>query len=282
MEIWQFNDPDPLRPFLRVLENHAPHLVDSAHHLLGTDPVPRRSDLIRLAQGLVDSSANIRRAVRILIFSPPVEEELAHFRRLVHWLPDWLPSGWYEHKSLQPLVAELISVTDSLRNCRPLAVVLEYILKRRLPSWRQEASLLSGSLQSPARKHLLSLLIRRLPFHLEPGVRRRLLEKPGLSPGQICEILVAASRLSPMGTHRYLRRMISLHELASPAIPSPSQSRIKQVRHKTEKDLRILSWGQRSREEIAFFERLISYQANELVEVFRLAKKVSQRTKRVV
>jgi hypothetical protein len=282
MEIWQFNDPDPLRPFLRVLEKYAPHLVDSARHLLGTDPVPRRSNLIRLAQGLVESSANVRQAVRVLIFSPPVEEELAHFRRLVDWLPDWLPPGWYEHKALRPLVAELISATDDLRNCRSLAVVLEYILKRRLPSWRQEASLLSGSLQSSTRNHLLSLLNRRLPFPLKPGLRRRLLKKPGLSPGQICEILVAAGRLSPMGITRYLRRMISLYDLASPAIPSPSQSRIEPFCHKSEKDLRILSWGQRSRKEIAFLESLISYQTNELVGVFRLAREVSQRTKRVV
>ncbi|MGD8878622.1 MAG: hypothetical protein PVH75_12750, partial [Syntrophobacterales bacterium] len=124
MEIWQFNDPEPLRPFLRVLENHAPHLVENARRLLGVDPAPRRADLIRLAQGLVDDSASVRQAVRILIFSPPVEEELSHFRRLVHWLPDWLPPGWYEHKSLRPLVAEIISVTDSLRNCRPLALLL--------------------------------------------------------------------------------------------------------------------------------------------------------------
>jgi hypothetical protein len=77
MEIWQFNDPEPLRPFLRVLENHAPHLVNSAGHLLGARPAPRRADLICLAQGLVDNCANVRQAVRILIFSPPVEEELA-------------------------------------------------------------------------------------------------------------------------------------------------------------------------------------------------------------
>ncbi|MGB6379728.1 MAG: hypothetical protein WBG51_01025 [Syntrophobacteria bacterium] len=282
MEIWQFNDPEPLRPFLRVLENHAPHLVDSANHLLRADPAPRRADLICLAQGLVDSSANVRQAVRVLIFSPPVEEELAHFRRLVHWLPDWLPPAWYEHQSLRPLVAELISATDSLRNCRPLAVVLEYILKRRLSSWRQEASLLSGSLKSSTRNHLLSRLINRLPFPLQPGLRRRLLEKRDLSPGQICEILVAANRLSPMGTHRYWRRMVSLHDLASSSIPSPSQSRLEPFCHKPERDLRILSWGQRSLEEVAFLEKLISYQANELVEVFRLAKTVSQRTKRVV
>jgi hypothetical protein len=258
MEIWQFNDPEPLRPFLRVLENHAPHLVDSAGHLFGADPAPRRADLICLAQGLVDSSANVRQAVRILIFSPPVEEELAHFRRLVHWLPDWLPPAWYEHQSLRPLVAELISATDSLRNCRPLAVVLEYILKRRLSSWRQEASLLSGSLKSSTRNHLLSRLINRLPFPLQPGLRRRLLDKRGLPPGQICEILVAASRLSPMGTHRYWRRMISLHDLANSSIPSPSQSRIEPFCHKPEKDLQILSWGQRSPEEVAFLEKLIS------------------------
>jgi hypothetical protein len=282
MEIWQFNDPEPLRPFLRVLENHAPHLVDSACHLLGASPAPRRADLICLAQGLVDNSAKVRQAVRILIFSPPVEEELAHFRRLLHWLPGWLPPGWYEHQSLRPLVAELISVTDSLRNCRPLAIVLEYLLKHRLSSWRQEAGLLSGSLQSSTRNHLLSLLLRRLPFPLQPGLRRRLLVKRGLSPGQICEILVAASRLSPVGSHRYWRRIISLHDRGSPSMPSPSQNRIELCCRKPEKDLHILSWGQRSREEIAFFERLISYQANELVEVFRLAREVSQRTKRVV
>jgi hypothetical protein len=76
--------------------------------------------------------------------------------------------------------------------------------------------------------------------------------------------------------------MISLCDLASPSIPSPSQSRIEKFCHKPGKDLRILSWGQRSLEEIAFLERLISYQTNELVEVFRLAKEVSQLTKRVV
>ena len=282
MEIWQFNDPEPLRPFLRVLENHAPHLVSSAGRLLGASPAPRRVDLIRLAQGLVDNSANVRQAVRILIFSPPVEGELAHFRRLVDWLPDWLPPGWYEHQSLRPLVAELISATDSLQNCRPLAIILEYLLKRRLSSWRQETGLLSGSLQSSTRNHLLSLLLRRLPFPLQPGLRRRFLEKRTLSPGQICETLVAASRLSPIGSQRYWRRMISLHDLASPSIPSPSQSRVEPLCHKPEEDLRILSWGQRGLEEIAFLERLISYQANELVEVYRLAKEVSQRTKRAV
>ena len=282
MEIWQFNDPEPLRPFLRVLENHAPHLVSSAGRLLGASPAPRRADLIRLAQGLVDNSAKVRQAVKILIFSPPVEEELAHFRRLVDWLPDWLPPGWCEHQSLRPLVAELISATDSLRNCRPLAIVLEYIVKRCLSSWRQEADLLSGSLQSSTRNHLLSLLLRRLPFPLQPGLRRRLLKKRTLSPGQICEILVAASRLSPIGSHKYWRRMIALHDLVSPSSPSPSQSRVEPLCHKPEKDLRVLSWGQRSLEEIAFLEKLISYQANELVEVCRLARKVSQRTKRVV
>ena len=282
MEIWQFNDPEPLRPFLRALENHAPHLADNARHLFGADPAPRRADLIRLAQGLVDDSANVRQAVRILIFSPPVEEELAHFCRLVHWLPDWLPPGWHEHQSVRHMVAELISVTDSLRNCRTLAVLLEYILKHRLSSWRQEAGPLSGSLQSSTRHHLLSLLLRRLPFPFQLGLKRQLLEKRGLSPGQICEILVAASRLSPIGTRKYWRRMVALHELAGPSITSPSKSRVEPFCHKSEKDLRILSWGQRSREEIAFFEKLISYQANEPVEVFRLAKEVSQRTKRVV
>jgi hypothetical protein len=76
--------------------------------------------------------------------------------------------------------------------------------------------------------------------------------------------------------------MISLYDLAGPSISSPSQSRTETFCHKPEKDLRILSWGQRSREEIAYFERLIFYQSNELVEVSRLAKEVSQRTRRVV
>ena len=282
MEIWQFNDPEPLRPFLKVLENRAPHLVDNARHLLVVDPPPRRADLIGLAQGLVDDSAKVRQAVRILIFSPPVEEELSHFHRLVHWLPDWLPHGWYKHQSVRPLVAELISATDSLRNSRPLAKLLEYILKHRLSSWRHEASPLSGLLQSSTRHHLLALLLRRLPFPLQPGLKRQLLEKRSLSPGQLCEILVVASRLSPIGSRRYWRRMISLHELAGPSIPSPSRSRVESFCRTSEKDLRILSWGQRSREEIAFFEKLISYQANELIEVFRLASEVSQRTRRVV
>jgi hypothetical protein len=76
--------------------------------------------------------------------------------------------------------------------------------------------------------------------------------------------------------------MISLHDLAGPSIPSPSQSRSETFCYKPEKDLRILSWDQRSQKKIAYLERLISYQSNELVEVFRLAKEVSQRTRRVV
>lgn len=284
MEIWQFNDPEPLRPFIRVLENNAPHLLKSAGHLLGANSAPRRADLIRLAQGLVDNSASVRQAVKILIFSPPVEEELAHFRRLVHWLPDWLPPGWHKHQSVRLLVAELISATDCLRNCRPLALILEYILKRRPSSWSQEAGMLSGSLQSSSHKHLLSVLLGRLPFPLQPGLRRWLSKESALSPAQICEILIASSQLSPAGSLRYWRRMKSLHELelAWPSIQKLSPSGIQPCRYRPKKDLRILSWGQRSRGEIAFFEQLISYQANEPVEVFRLAKKVSQHTKRVV
>jgi hypothetical protein len=68
---------------------------------------------------LVDTSANVRQTVRILIFSPPLDEELAHFRRLVHWLPDWLPPGWYEHQSLRPLVAELIYAVSPLVGRKP-------------------------------------------------------------------------------------------------------------------------------------------------------------------
>jgi hypothetical protein len=48
------------------------------------------------------------------------------------------------------------------------------------------------------------------------------------------------------------------------------------------RDVLINSWGQRSKEEISFLEKLISYQANELSEVFSLALEVSRRTKRVV
>jgi hypothetical protein len=49
-----------------------------------------------------------------------------------------------------------------------------------------------------------------------------------------------------------------------------------------DKDLRIHSWGQRSKVEIEFLEKLISYQARELSAVFGLALEVSRRTKRVV
>jgi hypothetical protein len=49
-----------------------------------------------------------------------------------------------------------------------------------------------------------------------------------------------------------------------------------------DKDVLIHSWGQHTKEEIAFLEKLISYQAKELSEVFSLALEVSRRTKRVV
>jgi hypothetical protein len=47
-------------------------------------------------------------------------------------------------------------------------------------------------------------------------------------------------------------------------------------------NVRILFWSQRRSEEIAYMERLIDYQANELVGVYNLAQEVSQRTRRVV
>jgi hypothetical protein len=283
MEIWQFNDSEPLRPFLQVLENHAPHhLADCARRLHDPNATANRADLVRLAQGLVDDSASVRQAVRVLIFSPPVEEELNHFRRLLRWLPDWLPPAWHQDALLRRLVAELASSTDNRQSCHPLATLLQIALKQRLRSWRQEAALLPALWQPPARRLLLSMLARRLPYPLKTGLRNRLLEKKLFSLGQIYEAFAAANRLSPMGFHRYWRKMLLLAKLSGPAMMSPSPHRTEGSCLDRNLDLRIISWGQRRSEEIAFMERLISYQTNELFEVSSLAREVSQRTRRVV
>lgn len=282
MEIWQFNDPEPLRPFLLVLENYAPDLIGSARRLFSPDLKVNREDLICLARGLVDIRPDVRQAVRILIFSPPIEEEIAHFSLLLQWLPDWLPPGWYEHKSLRGLVVELVSSLAQPRDCRPLGTVLEIILKRRLPSWRQEASLFSTSLEPSIRRSLLSVIARRLPHPLRSVLKNRFFLEETLSLGQICEALVAATRLPRMGSHRYCRRTMSLVSLGSfPTLRSTSK-RVREFSKKLDGGLRILSWDQRSKQENEFLEKLIHYQANELVEVFRLAKEVSRRTRRVV
>jgi len=283
MEIWQFNDPEPLRPFLGALENHAPHLLGCARRLFGIDPGPNRTDIACLAQGLVSSSAKVRRAVRVLIFTPPVEEELAHFRRLLHWFPDWLPPKWYEQDSLRPLVAELICSLDSPEDCRPLATILRFGLKHRLRSWRQQSVIPSGSLELADPRQLLSIVNRRLPYRLGVGLKRRCLEKNTISLAHICEAFVASGRLPPMGSLRYWRQMKSLGDIASSSSLSPSRPATDQGSCPKPKGAsRILSWGERGPEEIGFLEKLISHQANELAEVFRLGRKVSQRTKRVV
>jgi hypothetical protein len=278
MEIWKFNDPEPLRPFLRVLQNNAPHLVNSARRLLAPDYETSREDLFRLARGLVDNCREVRQAARVLIFSPPVEDELNHFLRLLRWLPDWLPTKWHEHSSLRRAVGELISSVENPQNCRPLATLVEIILKRSSPAWRQESSLLSGPLPSASRRYLLSLLARRLPYPLKTGLRNRLLEKETISPGEICEALAASKRLTPIGSLRHWAKTTSVEDLESCSIVNHYSGETKGL----DKDVLINSWGQRSKEEIAFLEKLISYQAKELSEVFSLALKVSRRTKRVV
>ncbi len=73
-----------------------------------------------------------------------------------------------------------------------------------------------------------------------------------------------------------------LADLASPSILPPSPQQIEGSCQESEKDLQIRSWGQRGPEEIGFLQELISYQVNELMEVFYLAREVSQRTRRVV
>ena len=278
MEIWIFNDPEPLRPFLMVLQNNAPRLLNGARRLFASPNQATREDLICLARGLVHTSQEVRQATRVLIFSPPIEDELNHFVRLISWLPDWLPAKWYEHSSVRQEVAELISAVENPQDCRPLATLLEVLLKGSSSAWRQESSLLSGLLRGTSRRSLLSLLNRRLSYPLQAGLKKRLLVKDALSPGEICEILAVSNKFTTMGFLRYWAKRTALEELAS-------RSQVDLIRGKTKKlpeDCRIHSWGQRSKGEITFLEKLISYQAKELTEVFRLALEVSRRTKRVV
>ena len=283
MEIWQFNDPEPLRPFLGTLKKHAPHLMGSARRLFAIDSVPNRTDMVCLAQGLVSSSAEVRQAVRVLIFSPPVEEELAHFRRLHQWFPDWLPAQWYEQDSLRPLVAEFISSFHNPRDCRPLTTILRFGLKQRLRAWPQQSVIPFGSMEFVAPRQLLSMVNRRLPYQLGVGLKRRCLEKNSISLGHICDAFVASGRLPPMGSLRYWRQMKSLGDIASSSTLSPAHRNYDEgFCPKSKGAPAILSWGERGPEEIGFLEKLISYQANELAEVSRLARKVSQQTKRVV
>ena len=63
MEIWQFNDSEPLRPFLVVLEKEAPDLAVLPRRLLTTDEAGGRGDLARLARGLMHNSAAVRQDV---------------------------------------------------------------------------------------------------------------------------------------------------------------------------------------------------------------------------
>jgi hypothetical protein len=278
MEIWKFNEPEPLRPFLRVLQNNAPHLVHGALRLFAPDNETGREDLVCLARGLVDSCPEVRQAARVLIFSPPVEDELNHFLRLLRWLPGWLPPKWYEHSSLRRAVAELISSVENPLNCRPLATLVEIILKKPSPLWRQESSLLSTTLNSASRRYLLSVLARRLPYPLRTGLRNRLLKKETISPEEICEALATSNRLTPIGSLRHWAKMTSFAHLESSSRVNLDSGETRGL----DKDLPIHSWGQRSKEEIAFLGKLISYQAKELSAVFSLALEVSRRTKRVV
>ena len=203
MEIWKFNQPEPLRPFLTVLQNNAPHLVHGARRLFSPDNQPGRADLVCLARGLVDSCPEVRQATRVLIFSPPVEDELNHFLRLLRWLPSWLPPKWYEHSSLRRALAELINALENPPNCRPLATLVEILAKYPSPGWRQESGLLSCRLNSSSRRYLLSLLARRLPYPIKTGLRNRLLKKETISPEEICEALAGSKRLTPIGSLRH-------------------------------------------------------------------------------
>ena len=278
MEIWKFNDPEPLRPFLIVLQDKAPHLLKVARRFFAPNNQSSREDLLCLARGLVDTCPEVRQATRVLIFSPPIEDELNHFLRLLRWFPDWLPLKWYEHSSLRQAVAELLSSMENPQHCRPLATLLQAILKHSSSVWYQDSSLLSGPLSSAARRAVLSLLGRRLSYPLQPGLTKRFLAKETLSPREICEALAASKRFTPRGSLRYWAKMISVEDLVSCTkvnLYSPKACSL-------DRALLIHSWGQRSKEEIAFLDNLISYQAKELSAVFRLALEVSRRTKRVV
>ena len=278
MEIWKFNDPEPLRPFMRVLQNNAPHLVDFARRFFAINIESHREDLACLARGLVDVCQEVRQAVRVLIFSPPVENELNHFLRLLQWLPEWLPSKWYEDSLLRQAVAELISAVENPPDCRPLATLLQVTLKRSSSAWLQDSSLPSASLSSASRRSILSLLARRLSCPPKPGLTRRLLARETLSSREISEALAASNRLTLMGSLRHWTKMTSIEDLVSCSKVNLSSSDTNPL----PKDLLIHSWGQRGKEEVAFLEKLISYQAKELSEVSRLAVEVSRRTKRVV
>ena len=278
MEIWKFNQPEPLRPFLTVLQNNAPHLVDAARRLFAPDNETGRPDLVCLARGLVDSCPEVRQATRVLIFSPPVEDELNHFFRLLSWLPGWLPPKWYEHSSLRRPLAELINSVENPLNCRPLATLMETILKGCSPGWRQESGLLSGPLNSSSRRYILSVLARRLPYPIRTGLRNRLLKKETISPKEICEVLTLSNRLTPIGSLRHWGKITSVDRLKSSTKVTLNFGETRRLA----KNLCIHFWGHRSREEIAFLEKLISYQAKELSAVFSLALEASRRTKRVV
>jgi len=278
MEIWKFNDPEPLRPFLIVLQEKAPYLLKVARRFFAPNNQFSREDLVCLARGLVDTCPEVRQATRVLIFSPPIEDELNHFLRLLRWLPDWLPLKWYEHSSLRLSVAELISSMENPQDCRPLATLLQVILKGSSSVWHEDSSLLSGPLSTAARRAVLSLLARRLPYPLEPGLTKRFLAKETLSPREICAALGASKRFALGGSLRYWAKMISVEDLVSCTKVNLYSTNTSSL----DRDLLIHSWGQRSREEIAFLDKLISYQAKELSAVFRLALEVSRRTKRVV
>jgi hypothetical protein len=278
MDIWQFNDPDPLRPFFRVLERQAPDLLVYAHRLFCTGSRDERAELLRLARGLVAGSAPVRAAIRVLVFSPPVEDELGHFRRLIRWFPCWLPPGWTGDPSLCERIAELNDVCLRLEAWLPKAVVIEAAVKRRWGAQEKKLAQRAAPCDPAVRRLLLSRLTRRLPGPLTPGLRRRLLLTPDLSYGQLCELLAAASRLPGAGVLRHWEKVRSLAAAgrrlslcpAGVQPPSPHQ------------ELRLVSWNRRNPEELAFMERLVSYQANELEAVCRLAREVSLRTRRVV
>ena len=278
MEIWKFNHPEPLRPFLRVLHNNAPHLLNGARRLFSSDREAKRENLVCLAKGLIDTSPQVREAAEVLIFSPPIEDEVNHFLRLLRWLPDWLPCKWYEHDKVRQAVAELLSCVENPQGCRPLATLLEVLLKRPSFARHQECNILSGPLNSASRRWLMSYLARRLFYPIPRGLRNRLLAEETLSPGEICAALIASNQLTPPGTLRYWGKTASVRALATRSKANLHSAKTRGL----DKNLRILSWGQRSKVEIAFLERLISYQAKELSEVFRLALEVSRRTNRVV
>lgn len=275
MEIWQFSDPDALGSLLHILEHQAPPLAKRARRLLALSPGEQRQDLVMLAGGLLAESAAVRRAVQVLVFSPPIEEELSHYRLLLRAFPHWLPPGWHNYEAVRRPVLDLAAASVAAARTGAVATLLEIALKERSQQWKKEMAS-QASLWGPAqRQEIFSILGRRLSSRLPVGLLRRLLQAADLSTGEIFQALADAGRYPLPGVLRRRRRDQQLAAAGRKAPLSP-QPRPGQGAPG------LLCWGRRCREELSFVDDLIAFEACEPEKAFQLAREVSLRTKRVV